>query len=86
MNLVAFLVGAFTRHKPDGELERVKQAGRDHARLYATAYRDAFAEEASKVFNEGNQRFLEYHDPDVIDVECEPVPKKPARKGKGKRR
>lgn len=89
MNLPKLLVSMFTGHKPDAEIEHVREAGREHGRAYATAYRDEFQAAAAEVFQEGRNRFLEYRDGEVIDVEIaddEPEPSRTPRRRKTQKR
>lgn len=69
MNLVEYLVGMFRGSKVNGQIEEVKEAGRNDARLVVTAYVDAFEEEAGRLLFERRERFAGR----VIDVEPVPV-------------
>jgi len=71
MTLKNFLVGLFRGHSANGELEGVREAARQDARLMVGTYVQEFEAEAARIFTARQQRFLGLinDEPDSISTE-----------------
>lgn len=74
MNLKNYLTGLFVGHSADGELDQVKEAAKQDARLMVGTYVSAFEAEAAKILTNCQLHFLGHEtEEDVVDGEFTPV-------------
>jgi hypothetical protein len=71
VNLKSFLLTLFRGHAVKNELEDVRQAARDDARLVVETYVTEFEVQTSRILRSTQRRFLGLEGPDVIEGEVE---------------
>lgn len=70
MNLKSYLLGLFRGFSANGELDSVREAAQQDAKLIVGTYLQSFEAEAARLFTERQQRFIGWDDPgDTIDVD-----------------
>lgn len=80
MNLRSFLTGLFCGASVDGELDAVREAGKQDARLIAGTYTQAFEAEVARIFMDRQRHLIGLED-DVVDAEFT-IAKQPRRKAR----
>ena len=58
MSITDFLSTFFSRFKFNGQAEKARQAGREHAKVVLGSYLDGFDEQASEMLQARQQRLL----------------------------